>query len=90
MGVKRGRSPLPGRLGPLTCIAPLHISLDLLAHAGPVVVPGHQLQRLVVAWVPSRRVVMVSLDHLASQGFILGDVDPVLECDDLITLPPAW
>ena len=89
MGVERGRCFLSGRLRSLASIASLHISLDLLAHAGPVVVPGHQLQRLVVAWVPSRRVVMVSLDHLASQGFILGDVDPVLECDDLITFPPA-
>ena len=53
MGVKRGHSPLPGRLGPLAGIASLHASLDLPAHAGPVVVPGRQLQRLVVAWVPS-------------------------------------
>ena len=89
MGVKRGRSFLPGRLCSLAGIASFYISLDLLAHAGPVVVPGHQLQHLVVTWVPSRRVVMVSLDHLASQGFILGDVDPVLECDDLIAFSPA-
>ena len=89
MGVKRGRSPLPGGLGPLASIASLHIPLDFSAHAGPVVVSGDQLQRLVVTWVPSRRVVVASLDDLASQGFILWDVDPVLERDDLITLPPA-
>ena len=89
MGVKRGRCLLSGRLGSLTGIAPFHISFDLPAHAGPVVVPGHQLQGLVVAWVPSRRVVMVSPDDLASQGVVLGDVDPVLKCDDLITFSPA-
>ena len=89
MRVKRGCSSLPGRLGSLAGIASFHISLDLLAHAGPVVVSGHQLQRLVVAWVPSRRVVMVSPDDFTSQGFIFWDVDPVMECDDLITFSPA-
>ena len=89
MRVKGGRSSLPGRLGPLAGIASFYISLDLLAHAGPVVVPGHQLQRLVVTWVPSRRVVMVSPDDFASQGFVLWDVDPVLERDDLVAFSPA-
>ena len=89
MGVDRGRCFLSGQLRSLASIASLHRSLYLLAHAGPVVVSGHQLQRLVVARVPSRRVVMVSLDDLTSQGIVLGDVDPVLKRDDLIAFPPA-
>ena len=53
MGVEGGCSSLSGRLGPLAGIASLHIPLDFPAHAWPVVVPGHQFQHLVVAWVSS-------------------------------------
>ena len=53
-------------LGLLTGITSHGIVLDVLAHPGPEVVSGDELQGLVVSWVPGSGVVVVCVDDLPS------------------------
>ena len=88
MWVKGGSIRRPFWFGSLTGVASHDVSLDVLAHPGPEVVSGDELQGLVVSWVPGSGVVVVCVDDLSSQCLTPGNTKPPLECDDLVFLLP--
>ena len=59
----------------MTSVAGIHIVLDKLAHARPLVVTSNQLHCLGLAWMSCWWEVMVDTYNLSTQCIILGDIN---------------
>jgi len=78
---------VPARLDPFAGVAIADETVNILAHGGPEILAGEQLERLIAAWVSGYRGIVSSAENTEAEVIVLRDIEAVLIVQAAICLP---